>query len=259
MAVRDVELSVGTLKNRMAHLRWWVEKVGKAGVIPADNALLAIPQRQFVTNEDKAQRLDDQLDRISDPYVRMSLALQQAFGLRREESIKFQPRLADRGDRIVLKGSWAPKELIELESRIAHLRARLRSGDPDMTSDEIEAAIVRAEAKRAELVAVDSDPKESARLLAVLPNAAELYRRQTALGLAGDPRATPKARLALRNLLGTIQLEQGEATAFGRATKCTLPRSLRGAGSRYRGDSIRTCDTYVPSRQDKPGKGGSLM
>jgi hypothetical protein len=41
-------------------------------------------------------------------------------------------------------------------------------------------------------------------------NAAELYRRQISLGLGGDPRATQKARLALRNLLGTMQLEQGE-------------------------------------------------
>lgn len=36
-------LSTGTLKNRVAHLRWWAEKVGKAGVIPADNAQLAFP------------------------------------------------------------------------------------------------------------------------------------------------------------------------------------------------------------------------
>jgi Phage integrase, N-terminal len=102
-------LSAGTLKNRVAHLRWWAEKVGKAGVIPADNAQLAIPPRQFVTNEDKSQRLDDRLERISDPYIRMSLTLQQAFGLRREESIKFQPRYADRGNCIVLKGSWTKR------------------------------------------------------------------------------------------------------------------------------------------------------
>lgn len=35
------------------------------------------------------------------------LRLQAAFGLRREESIKFQPRNADRGDHIAIKGSWA--------------------------------------------------------------------------------------------------------------------------------------------------------
>ncbi len=59
-----------------------------------------------MTNEDKARHLGDSLERIGDPYVRMSRTLQQAFELRREESIKFRPSYADRGDRIVLKGSW---------------------------------------------------------------------------------------------------------------------------------------------------------
>ncbi|MGB5440284.1 MAG: integrase domain-containing protein, partial [Gammaproteobacteria bacterium] len=35
-----------------------------------------------------------------------SLELQQAFGLRREEAMKFQPSYADQGDHIVLKPSW---------------------------------------------------------------------------------------------------------------------------------------------------------
>lgn len=103
---QDEGLCAGTLKNRLAHLRWWAQKVGKAGLIPADNACLAIPDRRFVTNEDKARDLGDSLARVGDPYVRASLALQQAFGLRREEAIKFQASYADRGDRIVLKGSW---------------------------------------------------------------------------------------------------------------------------------------------------------
>nr|WP_240631957.1 phage integrase N-terminal domain-containing protein [Alcaligenes faecalis] len=100
-------LSAGTLKNRMAHLRWWAEKVDKAGILPADNTKLGIPERRYVTNESKAKELGDRLDRINDPYVRMSLRLQAAFGLRREESIKFQPGYADRGDHIAIKGSWA--------------------------------------------------------------------------------------------------------------------------------------------------------
>lgn len=100
-------LSAGTLKNRMAHLRWWAEKVGKAGILPADNTKLGIPERHHVAHENKAKELDNRLDRITDPHVRMSLRLQAAFGLRREESIKFQPRYADRGDHIALKGSWA--------------------------------------------------------------------------------------------------------------------------------------------------------
>ncbi len=99
-------LSAGTLKNRMAHLRWWAEKVGKAGIISADNARLGIPDRQHVTNLDKSRTLGDALDQVRNAHVRMSLQLQQAFGLRREESIKFQPSYADRGDHIALKGSW---------------------------------------------------------------------------------------------------------------------------------------------------------
>ena len=100
-------LSTGTLKNRMAHLRWWAEKVGKAGILPADNTKLGIPERRYVTNESKAKEIGDRLGRITDPHVRLSLRLQAAFGLRREESIKFQPRYADHGDHIAIKGSWA--------------------------------------------------------------------------------------------------------------------------------------------------------
>lgn len=100
-------LSAGTLKNRMAHLRWWAEKVGKAGILPADNTKLDIPDRRYVTNKSKAKELGDGLDRITDPHVRMSLRLQAAFGLRREESIKFQPRYADHDDHIAIKGAWA--------------------------------------------------------------------------------------------------------------------------------------------------------
>lgn len=100
-------LSAGTVKNRMVYLRWWAEKIGKAGIIPPDNEQLGIPDRQQVTNEDKSRRLGgDALARISDEYVRMSLRLQETLGLRREESIKFRPSYADKGNCVVLRGSW---------------------------------------------------------------------------------------------------------------------------------------------------------
>lgn len=99
-------LSAGTMMNRMSNLRWWAGKIGKASVIPASNAALGIPQRQS-SGANKAKSLDDgQLDRVNDARVQMSLRLQEAFGLRREECIKFQPSYADRGDHIALKGSW---------------------------------------------------------------------------------------------------------------------------------------------------------
>ena len=71
-----------------------------------DNARLGIPERRLVTNENKAQELGDNLSKVTDGYVRVSLLLERAFGLRREEAIKIIPAYADRGDRIVLKKSW---------------------------------------------------------------------------------------------------------------------------------------------------------
>jgi site-specific recombinase XerC len=101
-------ISPGTIKNRMANLRWWAEKIGKQNVIARDNAHYGIPDRVYVTNVSKARELTTaELARVSDPYTVMSLKLQAAFGLRREESIKIQPGWADRGERLVLKDTWA--------------------------------------------------------------------------------------------------------------------------------------------------------
>lgn len=100
-------LAAGTLKNRLAHLRWWAEKVGRESVIPADNARLGLPERSFRSEAGKQLALDaDKLAVIQDERIRLSLLLQDQFGLRREESIKFQPSYAIRGDELHLKPSW---------------------------------------------------------------------------------------------------------------------------------------------------------
>ena len=99
-------LSSGTIKNRLSHLRWWAEKIGKSGLLPADNTQLGVAERRYVTNVSKARKLGSGLDLVTDAHVRMSLQLQAVFGLRREEAIKFQPSYADRGDHLALKGSW---------------------------------------------------------------------------------------------------------------------------------------------------------
>lgn len=100
-------ISIGTMKNRMAHLRWWADKIGKFDMLPADNAAFGIENRQYVTNKDKSVELPtDCLEHVSDTHIKMSLQLQAAFGLRREECLKFHPAWADHEDRIVLKASW---------------------------------------------------------------------------------------------------------------------------------------------------------
>jgi hypothetical protein len=101
-------LSTGTLKNRMATLRWWAEKIGTPNVIAKSNDVYGIADRRCVTNISKARQLTSgDLAQVTDPYTRMSLRLQAAFGLRREESLKIQPAWADHGDTLVLKDSWA--------------------------------------------------------------------------------------------------------------------------------------------------------
>jgi len=100
-------LSVSTVKNRLAGLRWWAEKVGKPSVVPADNERLGVPDRVYAGSSGKQLALDvDKLVAIEDERVKLSLLLQAEFGLRREESIKFQPGYAIRGDTLHLKPSW---------------------------------------------------------------------------------------------------------------------------------------------------------
>lgn len=103
--------SIGTIKNRMSTLRWLFEKIGKPEVIKS-NAVYKIENRQYVTNQNKSISLNDlDLSKI-DPFIAQSLHLQDCFGLRREESMKFQPIYALDGQAIenakyiLLKSSW---------------------------------------------------------------------------------------------------------------------------------------------------------
>ncbi|MEE9326711.1 MAG: phage integrase N-terminal domain-containing protein [Cocleimonas sp.] len=100
-------ITSGGMKNRMATLRWWAEKTNNESVVAKNNDFYGIGNRQFVTNENKAVSVNqEQLDKVKDGYVKASLLLQSAFGLRREEAIKIFPAIADKGDHLALKGSW---------------------------------------------------------------------------------------------------------------------------------------------------------
>ncbi len=104
---QDQGISVGTLKNRLSVLRWWAKKVNKPSIIAKDNDVYGIGKREYIAKKSKAQELDDRkLSEISDPFVRLSVRLQAAFGLRREEAIKFKPNYAVQDDHIKLKSSW---------------------------------------------------------------------------------------------------------------------------------------------------------
>lgn len=104
-------VSTGTIKNRMVVVRWWAKKVGNSGAVQS-NDTYNIEKRVYVTNRDKSVSLKDlDLSKI-DENIAQSLRLQDAFGLRREESMKFQPEFAldgqwiDNAKYIVLKPTW---------------------------------------------------------------------------------------------------------------------------------------------------------
>ena len=104
---QEERLAPATIKNRMAALRWWAEKINKQNVVARDNSHYGIPERIYIEKTSRALELtSERLDAVRDEYVRMSLRLQAAFGLRREEAIKFMPMFADRGVEVVLKPSW---------------------------------------------------------------------------------------------------------------------------------------------------------
>lgn len=104
----DPNITTGTIKNRMSHLRWLAERIGNPRIVERSNSSYDIDNRKYVDNHiNKAKTLSESnLERLTDGFVRYSLRLQQEFGLRREEAIKFQPKFADRDTEICLKGSW---------------------------------------------------------------------------------------------------------------------------------------------------------
>lgn len=104
-------LAVSTIKNRMAVLRWWAEKIGNPGAVKS-NEELGIEKREYTTNENKSASLANvDLSKCED-RIAASLMLQAEFGLRREEAMKMQPEYALSGrspydaTEIRLKGSW---------------------------------------------------------------------------------------------------------------------------------------------------------
>ena len=70
--------SIGTMKNRTAHIRWWAKRIDRPGVVPA-NGELGIANREYVTNQDRSAVLDpEKLARVKDPHVAMALRLEAA-------------------------------------------------------------------------------------------------------------------------------------------------------------------------------------
>jgi site-specific recombinase XerD len=101
---QEKKLSTGTIKNRLAAIRYLAEKLNKPKLVPT-NAELSVGVRQYKPKFNRAIFHPD-FTRITNPYILASLQLQRVFGLRREESIKIRPHLADKGNYLVLIPTW---------------------------------------------------------------------------------------------------------------------------------------------------------
>lgn len=96
-------LSIGTIKNRLTKIRYVCNYFKKGMVVPTNTSLGLGSRTAHTTN--KALRSID-IERFKHPSIQHSVKLQQLFGLRREESLKFILSQADKGTYIELKGSW---------------------------------------------------------------------------------------------------------------------------------------------------------
>lgn len=101
---KEEKLSNGTIKNRLSVLRHLARLLDKPQLIPG-NTDLQIGRRHYIPVVSRAI-INPDLSGIKNPYVRVSLELQRHFGLRREESLKIRPFLADQGHKLVLLGAW---------------------------------------------------------------------------------------------------------------------------------------------------------
>jgi hypothetical protein len=151
----------------------------------------------------------------------------------RQMAKEMQAAYAERVKQAATRVQTLPLELQALDARIERLRERLKCGDPDLTADELQAAIERAEAKRSELSDTRPAERENARVLAMLPRTADYYRDQIDRGLGDDIVAAAEARAILRDMLspGT----DGSLWAEFSMQPAAL---LKGAGTCGRGERV---------------------
>jgi site-specific recombinase XerD len=97
-------LSVGTVKNRLSALRHLCEAMGKSEIVRS-NSDYGLPKRDSLPTFNRAIFNPD-LSVLKDEHIRISTELQRVFGLRRAESMKIKPFLADKGDTLEMYPSW---------------------------------------------------------------------------------------------------------------------------------------------------------
>ena len=96
---------VGTMKNKLSKLRLTAHAIGKPNIVKRENKDYGIGARPASLARNKVIDSID-ISKVLDPHLKLSIRLQQLFGLRREESLKIIVGKADRGEYLVLEKSW---------------------------------------------------------------------------------------------------------------------------------------------------------
>jgi hypothetical protein len=108
-----------------------------------------------------------------------------------------------------------------------------------VTADDLQTVIERLLGERARLDVSPPAAIEVAKMVTMLPDAAERCRKQIKLGLDGNPAEGLKARAALRKLCGPIVVESDDGSVWARfAALHPAALLLQAAGTVGRGDRI---------------------
>lgn len=101
---KQQNLNNSTLKNRLSPVRHLASLINKPQIV-LSNSALGIGARKYIPTRNRALHNPD-FSKVTNPYIKVSLELQRVFGLRREESLKIRPHVADKGNMLELLPTW---------------------------------------------------------------------------------------------------------------------------------------------------------
>jgi len=94
-----------TIKNRLTWLRWVAKKTNRQNIVARTNAEYGLTNTKPEPKNRAYAVTEQELNKIPCDFVRAAVMLQAAFGLRREEAIKFHAKSSIQENCITLKAS----------------------------------------------------------------------------------------------------------------------------------------------------------
>jgi len=92
-----------SIESRLSHLRWLVQKIGKANLVPRSNAELGVepgPRKTRAGKRISDERFREIVAAIADPRLKLALHLGRYLGMRFREAMLFRPGRDIDGERV---------------------------------------------------------------------------------------------------------------------------------------------------------------